>query len=107
MVLDVAKWLEHHINRSEDENLDIIFSSLQITGQHEGPWQVFQCFGTYISSINEMEFGDRTSQDLKSWSPVDVARKLVSGKRAVLSEYLQICQLKIKSLRAMQQQMVV
>ncbi|KAJ0084133.1 hypothetical protein Patl1_30998 [Pistacia atlantica] len=105
IVEDVAKWLGHHIKKSEDENLDIIFSSLQRNGQDEGPGQVFQALGKYISSINETELGDRTSQALKSWSPVDVARKLVSGQRAVLSEFLRICQSKIKSLQAMQQQM--
>ncbi|KAJ0020446.1 hypothetical protein Pint_32451 [Pistacia integerrima] len=105
IVEDVAKWLGHHVKKSEDENLDIIFSSLQRNGQDEGPGQVFQALGTYISSINETELGDRTSQALKSWSPVDVARKLVSGQRAVLSEFLRICQSKIKSLQAMQQQM--
>lgn len=102
---DVAKWLGHHINKSEDENLDIIFSSLERNGQDEGPGQVFQALGTYISTINETELGIRTSQALKSWSPIDVARKLVSGQRVVLSEFLQICQSKMKSLQAIQQQM--
>lgn len=105
IVEEVAKWLGHHINRSEDENLDIIFSSLQKSGEGEGPGQVFQILGAFISSNNETELGDGISQALKSWSPVEVARKFVAGQRTELREFLLICESKIKSLKALQQQM--
>lgn len=105
VVEEVAKWLGHHIKKSEDEKLDAIFSSLEANGRDEGPGQVFRLLGTLISSLNEAELGDRISQAMKSWSPVDVARKFVAGQRAGLSAFLRICESKIKSLQALKQQM--
>ncbi|KDO67042.1 hypothetical protein CISIN_1g001799mg [Citrus sinensis] len=105
VVEEVAKWLGHHIKKSEDEKLDAIFSSLEANGRGEGPGQVFRLLGTLISSLNEAELGDRISQAMKSWSPVDVARKFVAGQRAGLSAFLRICESKIKSLQALKQQM--
>ncbi|RVW56844.1 N-terminal acetyltransferase B complex auxiliary subunit NAA25 [Vitis vinifera] len=46
-----------------------------------GPGQVFQVLQALISSTSDTELGDRISQTLKSWSHVDVARKLVTGQR--------------------------
>ncbi|KAK9176302.1 hypothetical protein WN944_028317 [Citrus x changshan-huyou] len=105
VVEEVAKWLGHHIKKSEDEKLDAIFSSLEANDRGDGPGQVFRLLGTLISSLNEAELGDRISQAMKSWSPVDVARKFVAGQRAGLSAFLRICESKIKSLQALKQQM--
>ncbi|KAL9412617.1 hypothetical protein AB3S75_041291 [Citrus x aurantiifolia] len=105
VVEEVAKWLGHHIKKSEDEKLDAIFSSLEANDRGEGPGQVFRLLGTLISSLNEAELGDRISQAMKSWSPVDVARKFVAGQRAGLSAFFRICDSKIKSLQALKQQM--
>ncbi|KAL9415700.1 hypothetical protein AB3S75_038985 [Citrus x aurantiifolia] len=105
VVEEVAKWLGHHIKKSEDEKLDAIFSSLEANDRGEGPGQVFRLLGTLISSLNEAELGDQISQAMKSWSPVDVARKFVAGQRAGLSAFLRICDSKIKSLQALKQQM--
>ncbi|KAI9196072.1 hypothetical protein LWI28_020834 [Acer negundo] len=102
LVEEVAKWLKHHINRSEDENLDIILSSVR---RDEGPGRIFQILETSNASINETELGDRISQALKSWSPVGVARKIITGQRTVLEKFLGICVSKIKSLQALQHQM--
>ncbi|KAK1587124.1 hypothetical protein Q3G72_009766 [Acer saccharum] len=102
LVEEVVKWLKHHINRSEDENLDIILSSVR---RDEGPGRIFQILETSNASINETELGDRISQALKSWSPVGVARKIIRGQRTVLEKFLGICESKIKSLQALQHQM--
>jgi N-terminal acetyltransferase B complex non-catalytic subunit len=101
----VTKWLrEQIINRPEDENLETILSYVQKKGQNEGgPGQVFKILETWVSSINETQLGERISQAVKSWSPVDVARKIVTGKCRVASEFLKICESKLKSLHAMKQ----
>lgn len=100
----VRKWLKEQINRPEDENLETLLSSLQKKEQMEGPGQVFQIIGTFTSSINETDLGDRISQSLKSWSHVDVGRKIVAGKCTVLSEFLRICDSKSKLFQALKQQ---
>ncbi|TXG74476.1 hypothetical protein EZV62_003055 [Acer yangbiense] len=102
LVEEVAKWLKHHINRSEDENLDIILSSVR---RDEGPGRIFQILETSNATINETELGDRISQALKSWSPIGVAMKIIRGQRTVLEKFLGICESKIKSLQALQHQM--
>ncbi|TQD78795.1 hypothetical protein C1H46_035639 [Malus baccata] len=100
----VMKWLREQINRPEDESLDTLLSSLQNTRQNEGPGQVFHILETYISSVDDTEVGDRISRALKSWSPPDVARKLITGKCTVLSEFLRICGSKLKLLQTLKQQ---
>ncbi|KAF5446637.1 hypothetical protein F2P56_032248 [Juglans regia] len=101
---DVMKWLREQINRPEDENLETTLSFLQGKGQNEGPGQVFKIVETFASSINDTELGDWISQAVKCWSPVDVARKIVTGKCTVLSEFLQMCGSKMKLLQALKQQ---
>ncbi|RXI04113.1 hypothetical protein DVH24_038387 [Malus domestica] len=100
----VMKWLREQINRPEDESLDTLLSSLQNKGQNEGPGQVFHILETYISSVDDTEVGDRISRALKSWSPPDVARKLITGKCTVLSEFVRICGSKLKLLQTLKQQ---
>lgn len=101
---EVAKWSQDQINSPEDIKIDILVSSLQRNGQDEGPGQVFHILETLVSSPNETELGDRFSQALRSWSPVDVARKIVTGQCTVLSVFLRICESKIKSLQTLKQQ---
>ncbi len=103
-VEDVIKWLRELINRPDDENLETILSFFQNKGRNEGPGQVFKILETLASSVNDTELGERISQAVKSWSPVDVARKIITGKCTVLSEFLQVCESKFKSLQALKQQ---
>lgn len=100
----LIKWVREQINRPEDENLESFLSSLQKKGQ-EGPGQVFQILETLVSSINDIDLGDRISNALKSWSHVDVARKIVTGKYGVLAEFLRVCESKFKMLQALKQQL--
>ncbi|GMP48986.1 hypothetical protein CsSME_00016140 [Camellia sinensis var. sinensis] len=94
VIEEVANWLREQIKSPLDGNVEIILSSLGLKEQNEGPGKVFQILQTSISSMNDVELGDRISQVLKSWSHVDIARKIVTGQSTVLSEFLQICELK-------------
>lgn len=101
---DVMKWLREQINRPEDENLETTLSFLKEKGQNEGPGQVFEIVETFASSINDTELGNWISQAVKCWNPIDVARKMVTGKCTVLLEFLQICESKMKLLQALKLQ---
>ncbi|GFZ01554.1 tetratricopeptide repeat (TPR)-like superfamily protein [Actinidia rufa] len=93
VIQEVENWLREQIKSPEDANMEIILSSLQVKDQKEGPGKVFQILETSISSMNDVEVGDRISQALKSWSSADVARKIVAGQRTILSEYCEVlCQ---------------
>lgn len=102
---EVTKWLKHHINRAEDENLDIILSTVRTNGQDEEPGRIFKILETSSASINEAELGIGVCQAMKSWSPVDVARKIITGHQKVLSKLLRICESKVKCLQKLQQQL--
>ncbi|XVE58959.1 hypothetical protein DITRI_Ditri05aG0005000 [Diplodiscus trichospermus] len=101
---EVAKWLQDQINTAEDSKMDILMSSLERNGQDEGPGQVFHIFETLLSSPNETELGNQICLALRSWSPADVARKIVTGQCTVLSAFWRICESKIKSLQTLKQQ---
>ncbi|KAF3454849.1 hypothetical protein FNV43_RR05297 [Rhamnella rubrinervis] len=99
----VTKWVRNQINRSEDENLESLLSSMQNKGR-EGPGQVLLIIEALVSSINDTDLGDRISQALKSWSHVDVARKIVTGKCTVFAEFLRNCESKFKMFQSLKQQ---
>ncbi|KAA8549465.1 hypothetical protein F0562_001149 [Nyssa sinensis] len=98
---DVTKWLREQINGQVDDKLEATLSILRRNEPIEGPGKVFQILETLISSINDIELGERISQALKSWSPVDVVRKIVTGQRTLLCEFLRICELKVKALQSL------
>lgn len=98
------KWLSEWNRRPEDENLEDILFLLRKDGQNNGPGRVFHILETFISSVNDAELGDRFSQSLKSWSPADVARKMLTGKLKVLMEFSAICESKLKLLQSLRQQ---
>ncbi|GAB2286072.1 hypothetical protein Dimus_020496 [Dionaea muscipula] len=99
----VIRWLREQINQAEVETFDFSLASLQ-AGQDRGPGQVLQLLTNYISSVSEIELGDRIFEALKSWSPTEVARKMVNGQCKLLSELLQICNSKLKLWVALKQQ---
>ncbi|THG19513.1 hypothetical protein TEA_027419 [Camellia sinensis var. sinensis] len=106
VIEEVAKWLREQIKKPVDMNVEIILSSLQVKEHdNDGPGKVFQVLETSMPSMNDVELGDRISQALKFWSPADVARKIVTGQCTVMSEFLRICEWKIKSLQALKLQM--
>ncbi|TYJ33619.1 hypothetical protein E1A91_A05G115500v1 [Gossypium mustelinum] len=101
---EVAKWSQDQIKSPEDNKIDLLVSSLKRNG---GAGKVFNILETLASSPNETELGDRISQALRSWSPVDVGRKIVTGQCRVLSEFWRICESKIKSLKTLKQQIAL
>ncbi|KAJ6758193.1 N-ALPHA-ACETYLTRANSFERASE 25 NATB AUXILIARY SUBUNIT [Salix koriyanagi] len=101
---EVAKWIRGQIDRPEDESVENILSSLRKKEQDEGPGRVFHVLESLIPSINEAEHGGRICQELKTWSALDVARKIVTGDSTLFSQFLNICESKIKSFQALKQQ---
>ncbi|CAK8566015.1 unnamed protein product [Lathyrus sativus] len=101
---DVMKWLNEWSKRPEDENSEDILSLLRKDGHNDGPGRVFHILETFISSMSNAEVGDRIYHSLKSWSPADVARKMMTGKLKVLMEFSAICESKLKLLQSLKQQ---
>jgi len=101
---DVMKWISEWRRKPEEENMENIFFLLNKDEHNDGPGKVFRMLETFISSVNDAEFGDHISQPLKSWSPADVARKMMSGKLKVLMEFSAICDSKLNLLQSMKQQ---
>jgi len=99
---DVMKWISEWMRKPEDENLENIFFLLR--KPEDGPGKVFGMLEKFICSVNDAELGNRISPPLKSWTPADVARKMVSGKLKVLMEFSDICDSKLQFLHFMKQQ---
>ncbi|KAE8711211.1 exocyst subunit EXO70 family protein [Hibiscus syriacus] len=101
---EIVRWSQDQIKSPEDNKIDILVS-LKTNGQNGGgPGHVFHILETLASSPNEAELGNRISQALRAWSPVDVGRKIITGQSRVLSEFCRICESKIKSLKSLKQQ---
>lgn len=100
---DVMKWISEWLRKPEDENMENIFFLLNKDGNNDGPGKVFRMLEKFISSVNDAEFGDHIAPPLKSWSPADVARKMISGKLRVLMEFGDICDSKLKLLHSLKQ----
>ncbi|XP_010685884.2 N-terminal acetyltransferase B complex auxiliary subunit NAA25 isoform X2 [Beta vulgaris subsp. vulgaris] len=98
----VVNWLNEEVKK-EDEAMDQLLSSLT-RGPNEGPGQVFQALKDIVSAADEGALGDRIFQSIKSWSPADVARMTVNGQHKVMLDFLQICESKLKMLKALKQQ---
>ncbi|KAJ4978208.1 hypothetical protein NE237_008988 [Protea cynaroides] len=104
VIEEVSKWLREQIIRPEDENLDMLLTPVQRKGLIEGPGQVLQILEA-LASTSDLEIGHRISQAVKSWSLLDVARKIYASQCSVFSEFLQICESKLKLLQALKQQL--
>lgn len=104
IIEQVMKWLREQLENPVDGSLDNILSSLQRKEPNEGPGKVLQILETYVASINDIELGDRISQALKTWSSLDVVRKLIAGQHTVLSDFLKICEIKFKLLQTLKLQ---
>ncbi|KAL3518007.1 hypothetical protein ACH5RR_020596 [Cinchona calisaya] len=100
-IKEVTEWLIEQINKSDDADFETIFSLLQMNGESQGPGRIFHTLENMVSSVNNVDLGDRISQALQSWNAADIARKLVAGQRSSLSQFLRICESKVKSLQAL------
>ncbi|KAM7496400.1 hypothetical protein LguiA_020814 [Lonicera macranthoides] len=86
----VTKWLREQIDKQVEENVDTLLSPLKGKEENGGPGKVFRILEGFVSSMNGVDLGDRISRELSSWCPVDVVRKIVTGQKSVLSEFLGI-----------------
>lgn len=104
IIEQVIMWLKEQLQKPVDEGLDMILSSLVTKAPNEGPGRVFHVIETFVASVNDTELGGRISGALRCWSPADVGRKIISGQNTVLSEFLKICESKIKLLHTLKLQ---
>lgn len=94
----VVKWLKEQLDKPEDENFEAIFSTIR-NQKNNGPGKVFQVLESSLSLMKDTDLGDRILESLNSWNPADIPRKIISGQHGLLSEFLRICESKIKSLQ--------
>ncbi|XP_021720964.1 N-terminal acetyltransferase B complex auxiliary subunit NAA25-like isoform X1 [Chenopodium quinoa] len=99
----VVKWLKEEVNKTEDEAVDHMLSSLT-SDPDEGPGKVYRALKELLSTVDEGELGDRIFQGIRSWSPTDVARKTFKGQHKMMLTLLQICDSKLKLLETVKQQ---
>lgn len=96
-VEQAVKQLKDQIKKLEEENMGVPFSPT-IKGQDGGPGRVMRVIESTVCSAKNAELGDRITGALKSWSSVDVSKKIVSGQRRMLAELLSICESNHKML---------
>lgn len=104
IIEQVIVWLKEQLQKPVDEGLDMILSSLVTEVPNGGPGRVFHLIESCVASVNDTELGDRISGALRCWHPADVGMKLIHGQSTVLSEFLKICESKIKSLQTLKLQ---
>lgn len=97
----VTKWLKEQLNKPEDQTFEAIYSTIQENNSGHGPGKVFKVLESAVSSIDAAEVGPRIFEALQTWSPAVAARKVIAGQGSLLSQFLKICELKIKSLQAL------
>lgn len=101
----VKQWLNQQISKSDNDKSEIILSSLQKDGDL-GPGKVYRVLETLTSSSTiDKGLGDQITRALQSWSPADITRKIVTSQRTALSNFLRICDSKIKSLKELKAQL--
>ncbi|KAL8516398.1 hypothetical protein ACS0TY_014887 [Phlomoides rotata] len=101
----VVKWLKEQLQTRNDEKFETAYSSVQKNGTQNGPGKVFKILESSISVMKDADVGDRILEALQSWSPADVVRKIVAGQDDLLSEFLKICESKIKLLQSLRLQL--
>ncbi|KAL2899246.1 N-terminal acetyltransferase B complex auxiliary subunit NAA25 [Bienertia sinuspersici] len=90
----VVQCLKEEVNKT-DETVDLLLSSLEM-GSNEGPGQVFRALKELVSTADEGELGDEIFQGIKSWSPKVITSKMLKGQHKMVSDFLQICEAKLK-----------
>ncbi|KAL8525576.1 hypothetical protein ACS0TY_014986 [Phlomoides rotata] len=101
----VVKWLKEQLQSRNDEKFETAYSSVQKNGTQNGSGKVFKILESSISVMRDADVGDRILEALQSWSPADVVRKIVVGQDDLLSEFLKICESKIKLLQSLRLQL--
>ncbi|GER30478.1 tetratricopeptide repeat protein [Striga asiatica] len=100
----VTKWLKEQLSKLDTE-FDPIFSSIQSKERQSGPGKVFNMVESCLTRVESVEVGDRIFEAIQSWSPAEVVRKITAGQGNLLSEFLKICESKIKFLQGLKLQL--
>ncbi|KAI3678545.1 hypothetical protein L6452_37841 [Arctium lappa] len=104
MIDQVTQWLKEQTDKPVDGNVDILLSSLDRDQNDVAPGKVVRILENLVSSVNDLEVGERISEALRSWKPADAARKIVTAQGTALNEFLNICESKAKVLQALKLQ---
>ncbi|KAI3507935.1 hypothetical protein L1887_22932 [Cichorium endivia] len=106
MIDEVTKWLKEQIEKPVDGDVDILLSSINCEQNNDvgGPGKVVKILERLVSSVDDVEVGDRICQAVKSWKVVDVARKMVTAQGTALTEFCNVCESKMKVLQGLKLQ---
>ncbi|KAJ0539339.1 putative tetratricopeptide-like helical domain superfamily [Helianthus annuus] len=107
MIDIVAKWLKEQIDRPIDTDVDFLLTSVHGEENDHGPGKVVKILETLVLSVDDLEVGDRVNRAIRSWKPVEVARKIVTAQGTALTEFFDICESKLKVLQALKGQIQV
>lgn len=97
----VTKWLRGQIGKPNDEKLNMMYSLIQGDAETNGPGKVSKVLESSVSQLKNVELCDRLAVALRAWNPADVPRKIIKGQTTLLTEFLKICESKIKILQAL------
>ncbi|XP_049406545.1 N-terminal acetyltransferase B complex auxiliary subunit NAA25 isoform X2 [Solanum stenotomum] len=101
----VRDWLNQQMSKSDNDKSESILSSLKIDGEL-GPGKVYRVIETLTSSSTiDRGLGDVITRALQSWSPADISRKIITSQRTALSNFVRICDSKIKSVKELKAQL--
>ncbi|CAH1446994.1 unnamed protein product [Lactuca virosa] len=100
----VSKWLKEQINKSVDGDIDILLSSINCDDGGPGPGKVVKILEKLVSSVDDLEVGERICHAVKPWKAADVARKMVTAQGTALTDFLNVCDSKIKVLQGLKLQ---
>lgn len=101
----VTRWLKEQLNTPDDEKVEALFSSILRNGRNDGPGKVFNILESSSSLVKDVEVGARILEAVQSWSPAGVVRNIITGQRSLLSDFLKLCELKLKSLQTVRLQL--
>lgn len=101
-IQEVCRWLKDQVDKSEDQNLDILLAHVQKREHEIGPGRVQQILENN-AAVDNSELGERISGALQSWSAASVVRKVVRAQSSLLSKFHLICNSKLKLLETLKQ----
>ncbi|KAG6494170.1 hypothetical protein ZIOFF_049189 [Zingiber officinale] len=94
---DIGKWVSNQIRKSEDQDVDRLLSHLQRSSSQEELGSILSILEA-SESMSVSEVGERISAALQSWSAATVCRKISAAQHSLLSQFLSICESKLKLL---------
>ncbi|XP_042418607.1 N-terminal acetyltransferase B complex auxiliary subunit NAA25-like isoform X2 [Zingiber officinale] len=94
---DIGKWVSNQIRKSEDQDVDRLLSHLQRSSSKEELGSILSILEA-SESMSVSEVGERISAASQSWSAATVCRKISAAQHSLLSQFLSICESKLKLL---------